>query len=259
MFLLSRLTEIYLRFSFFCFGTLLKFEYVHVFHARQNEKVQREIVFVSEMFMNPFQQIFRMLFHKNILLTNVDTNYIHSYSGEGWSWILFSCLGFLWRSESEMLKENASQKWSTASSFIMNCENIFLLLWYGKLWKGKIDFFQFHSALLLLQFSAFRERVVKINVCCFSSVCWDEEKRREASSFNAFSRNFEGTRCLCFGILERVIYSWTVWHRSRAPELGVKMINNEVDASLKRWINENYRLELFIRCKSFHVSPVNYR
>lgn len=44
-----------------------------LFHVRQNEKVQRGIVFVSEMFVNPFQQISRMLFHKNILFTNVDT------------------------------------------------------------------------------------------------------------------------------------------------------------------------------------------
>lgn len=47
---------------------------VEVFHARQNEKVQRGIVFVSEMFMNPFQHIFQTLFHKNILFANADTS-----------------------------------------------------------------------------------------------------------------------------------------------------------------------------------------
>lgn len=136
-------------------------------------------------------------------------------------------------------------------------------IFYNELWKynffavmtretvkGKKDFyFQFHSVLLLLQFS--EKELLEWSVYCFPSFVEHFEKRRQGSTFNAFSRSFEGRRCLCFGILERVIYSWTLWHCSRAPESGVKMINNEVDAFLVRRINENYRLELFIRCESF--------
>lgn len=169
------------------------------------------------MFMNPFQQISRMLFHKNILFTNADTTTQPLWRGMELNSIFLSRF-FFWRSESEMLTENASHKWSTASSFIMNCENTFFCCYdTGSCERGKKDFyFQFHSVLLLLQFS--EKELLEWSVYCFPSFVEHFEKRRQGSTFNAFSRSFEGRRCLCFGILERVIYSWTLWHCSRAPE-----------------------------------------
>lgn len=135
MFLLSRLTEIYLRFPV-CFENSVEIQVEVSFMYVKMKKFNVESSLFLKCSWTLFSKFHECFFIKIFFLRTLIRQ--HSHSGEGWSWILFSCLGFLWRSKSEMLTENASHKWSTASSFIMNCENTFFCCYdTGSCERGK--------------------------------------------------------------------------------------------------------------------------